>query len=103
MDPRIRKRKPGLSEEQDEAVREEEYRAALSQGGPDMGPVRGVGQASLNGNQPGEVSPGRLESGEATGLTAGGALPLVSQGGLTSGVQPATNLGNPWSVKFCRR
>ena len=60
------------AEEQDGAVREEEYRAALNQAGLSDGPVREA-SAALNGTFAGEASPGKLESGEAGGMVGSGS------------------------------
>ena len=67
-----------MAEEQDEALREEEYRTALNQAGPGAGSVRTASGAILNGIMPGEASPGTLESGEAMVGAAGLPLPTAN-------------------------
>ena len=77
MDPRFRKRKPGVAAEQDEESREHQYKAALGQAELGASSGREASGAALNGNiAPGEASPGMLESGEAGGPQAGEPLPV---------------------------
>ncbi|CAE7676383.1 GIP [Symbiodinium sp. CCMP2592] len=95
MDPLSRRRRASGAGEPDDGMSEEEYRAALSQGGPAAGPVRGTGGVSLNGILPGEASPGTLESGEAKMQVAG-------EPATTSAVDEHLPVANPFHSEKVR-
>ncbi|CAE7427987.1 GIP [Symbiodinium sp. CCMP2592] len=95
MDPLSRRRRASGAGEPDDGMSEEEYRAALSQGGPAAGPVRGTGSVSLNGILPGEASPGTLESGEAKMQVAG-------EPATTSAVDEHLPVANPFHSEKVR-
>ena len=78
MDPRFRRRKAGLAE-QDEESGDQQYTTALGQLELSAGSSREASSAALNGNvAPGEASPGMLESGEAGGPPLGEPLPVAN-------------------------